>query len=268
MRPPYLEIEDPSGQRRAELVGALHLAADGGDLPLPAAGPGLLRLTPGNAEWLPTSSAGGADAAPPRINGTPWSGPRRLAEGDRIEWGAVRLVYHTGAAPAPGTGKAQLEELEIESLPAAAAPGVRRTARERAWRRVWSGLLVEQQLVASTAARAVQEEVRRGEFDADEAADRVLEAERKAEADQRVLDRTRALQRDLVMAPLNTDAHRAVRKVRNRASSGLAYLTAQFITLGVYSLLILIGLVLLRHRGLDLDGFLDGILGIFGGGAD
>ena len=34
---PHLEIEDPSGRRRAELAGALHLAADGGDLPLPAA---------------------------------------------------------------------------------------------------------------------------------------------------------------------------------------------------------------------------------------
>ena len=290
MSTPHLEIEDSGGRRRAALTGPLRLAAEGGDLPLSGAGAGELQLAPGRAEWLASAPEG--HAAPPQLNGRPWTGAHSLVDGDRIEWGAVQLVYRAGAEVLSGSGMAELEELELVNLPDPEQPGavdpvpidsgpidsgpidsgpgqpaVRRTSRERAWRRVWSGLLVEQQLVAKQAARTVQEEVRRREFDADAGADLILAAQREAEADQRILDRARALQRDLLMAPLNTGARRAVRRVRNRARSGLAYLTAQFLTLSVYSFLVLIALVLLRHRGVDLNGLLDGLLGLFGGGA-
>lgn len=125
---------------------------------------------------------------------------------------------------------------------------------ERAWRRLSAGLAVELGLADKKVARHWQERVRAGEFDADACAAEILEAGGFEAGDARLVERSARLQRDLVMTPLSRSAGR---KVRRAARGGLAFLVAQLLAIGVYSLLVAIALVLLRLQGVAFDPLLD-----------
>lgn len=136
-----------------------------------------------------------------------------------------------------------------------------------AWRRLQAGILVEAGLVPGPVAGRWQKAVQRGEFDADQCADDVLEAAAGGgdAARARVLDRSRTLMRDLVMTPTLQGARGAGRRARVAAKSGLALLVSQIVVLTVYTALLLTGVAVaaLLWPEWGVDRYLDGLRSLF-----
>jgi hypothetical protein len=139
-----------------------------------------------------------------------------------------------------------------------------REAEHRAWRRLQAGLLVELGLADKQVARAWQTRVREGGFDPDRCAEELLAGARTRLDPGRVLDRCGRLQRDLVMSPLLRGTKGAGRAARKATKGFFAMVIAQSLALLVYSLLVAVGLLLLRHQGHDPTGWLDAVLEVFG----
>jgi len=131
---------------------------------------------------------------------------------------------------------------------------------DRAWRRILSGLLVEQGLASRDATRRWQEAVRAGALDPDRCADELIESVPGLDADARLGERAARLQRDLVMAPLLRGATGAKRRLRRAARGGAAILVSQAVVVGIYTLLVVAALVLLRYHGVAFDPLFDRLL--------
>ena len=130
----------------------------------------------------------------------------------------------------------------------------------RAWRRVRAGLLIEGGYVPEEAIRHWRAAAVDPAFDPDEFADDVLAEARAEGADARVEARTAALVRELLGAPVG---RAPVSRGRRRTRSGIALFVYQVYMLAVWGGLALAGALLLRMRGVEFDGLLDGLLAIF-----
>lgn len=136
----------------------------------------------------------------------------------------------------------------------------RRASSSKTRDRVRAGLLVEGGHVPTEISRVWQEAVRDGEFDADSAAAEILAADPGPSVDEALERRSAVLMRDLVMAPLVASGRR---RGRSRVKSGSALLLSQLYLLLVWGGLFLAGVLLLRLRGVSMDGFLDRLLAVF-----
>lgn len=256
----WLDVAREGTSRRYELGSGLTSVGARGDVPLDAPLGDQLHF------WdQPPKVVFVGRGEPPRVNGQPRD-EAQLAPGDTIEWAGARLVYGREGGPA------QLQELDLAAAapqPPAQAAALPSTGlhpnEEQAWRRLKAGMLVELGLADRAAARRWQDAVLRGEFEPDSCARDVLGATSVGPADPRLAERSARLLRDLLMAPMARGIQGASRRARTAARSGAAFLLAQGIVIALYSALLVLALLILRLRwGWSVDGFLDGIRGLFG----
>ncbi|MFT5284297.1 MAG: hypothetical protein ACI8TQ_000453 [Planctomycetota bacterium] len=128
-------------------------------------------------------------------------------------------------------------------------------------KRVRAGLLAEAGLVSPEVIEACQETVKIGEFDPDDCTLQILAEDPGPEVDAQIERRSGMLLRELLMAPL---AASAAKRGKRKAKSGAALLLSQLFMLAIWGGLFLAGVLLLRLKDFSVDGFLDGLLGIFG----
>lgn len=128
------------------------------------------------------------------------------------------------------------------------------------WKRIEAGVLVQLGLADKKATKRWQQAVRSGSFEPDACAADILSAEKTRRETARVVDRTGTLLRDLVMGPLLRGAKGATRRAREKSKNLIAMLITQLFALGIYSMLVFFTLLLLRYKGVELDGFFDRIL--------
>lgn len=241
----WLERTSATGTTRLDLgEQPLRLGTDGA----------VLSSATAAVEWL---ELGGA---PPRLlhrgSGT---APRvnmrtvseiALAHGDRIEWHAIRLVFHSDD---PRAGLLELsgsapQGTELDAVLAA---------------RMQAGLLCELGLVDGALARRWQDAVIAGTFDPDAAARELLGGSRAPAGDPRLRERSARLLRDLLMAPLQRGMRGAARRARTQVRSLAALLVSQFLIVGSLVALILVAVAVARLRwGLSLDAWLDRVLAL------
>ena len=142
-------------------------------------------------------------------------------------------------------------------------------AEARAWRRVQAGMLVELNLADRKEMRRWQEAVLRGEFDPDACARDLIGAEPNPAAEARLLERSARLERDFLMAPLQSGVRGAGRKARGAARGVVAFFVSQILAIVVYTLIIVVILLLLRmQKGTSVDGMLDRTLEVLTPGSD
>ena len=133
---------------------------------------------------------------------------------------------------------------------------------ERAARRILAGLCIEQKLVDRKIAKRWQAAVQSGSFDPDACADEVLaDAGDKVNQSAEVLARAGGLERDFLMMSLQTGMRGATRRAKRAGKGFLAYLLANLIAIGAYSLVVGALLILLRDRyGWSYDGAIDRVV--------
>jgi hypothetical protein len=218
-------------------------------------------------------------AGRPRLNGVE-VGEAPLAAGDRIEWGEVRLRYQESAAPVlveepvtpqpPGAWVAPPPAAPIAAPvpapapapPPHAVPGGAAGAADRAWARVQAGMAVELGLADRRGAARWQEAVVRREFDADACARDLLAGGTVGADDPRLLDRAGRLLRDFLMTSATRGIRGASRRARTQVRSGAAMIVAQAITIGIYTALLLVIMLLCRIKwGWSYDLLFDRVTG-------
>ncbi|HTF87545.1 MAG TPA: hypothetical protein VK843_03990 [Planctomycetota bacterium] len=242
---------------RSELKpGLTMLGGARGDLPVPASGSDCVHLW---SEPPKLIFVGGGE--PPRVNGQD-ALELSLHSGDRIDWRgqAWRFGYEDG--------QARLEEV-APSAPAEAPKGgpnpstfVAATGGELAWKRLKAGLVAELSISDKAVIKRWQDAVVRNEFDAEAATrDLLAGAPDVADGDNRLLDRSTRLMRDLLMSSVTRGAGRQVRKA---ARNTLAFLLVQGFILILFILLVLAGLLLVHTKfGHSIDAFLDSVVNFF-----
>ena len=246
----WLDVEGVGEPRRVVLEGD-RTVVGGADsaVVVPGAGPDRLHV------WNePPRVVFVGQGESPRIDGASFD-ERALRPGDEIRWHGVTLRYGGEAAAAD---RASLEEVALPVSAAAPAPVAPPAAAP--WvRRLQAGLMVEQGLADRKAAKRWQDEVKAGRFDPDRCAQDILGASEVPD-EMRLLERSPRLQRDLLMAPLQTGARGSARRARRAAKSGFAFLIAQAVGLFVYSAILLAIALFLRLRGTEFDALFDRLL--------
>ena len=268
----WVEVVGKGAKRRLELVGGLtRIAAREADIEVGGVGADELHL------WCdPPKLIHVGNDSTPLCNGRAFQ-EVSLNDGDSVQWGDSVLVFGieddvlvelAEEAPAAALARSTAGPARRSAPGAAAAPspsapraepsGVQATLGERAWRRVSAGMLVELGLAQKVESKRWQQAVMRGEFDADTCA-RELHASSGIELDDpRLLERAGRLERDLLMMPLQTGVRSAGRRARRAARGGLAYVVAQFVAIGVYTLILLAIVLLVRVKyDYSLDEMLD-----------
>lgn len=261
----WFEVEGSGGaRRRLDLepgpAGRLVLGAPGGPLGLVVEGGDRLHLSDDSGESARIVFAGQGER--PLLNGAARD-EAELEPGDRLEWRGCVLIFRRAALLEQVVEPTASDPTKAD---AAGGPGRSNPRGEgRLWRRVKSGLLVELGLVPASASQPWQEAVRAGALEPDECARALVEVELSSEAGARLLERTARLQRDLLMAPLQSGAQGNRRRAKAAAKRGLAYGVAQLLIVVMFVGLALVGLLVGRLLlGWSVDGFLDGIGSVFG----
>jgi hypothetical protein len=284
----WIEIVARDGTRRRHLLksGLTTVGGRRGDVALEGSGEDQLHFwdQPPKVVYL-----GAGD--PPRIRGAILD-EAPIAPGDVVEWRGARIelggLTHAVIEEIPISPPVSMPPASVASVaPAGAVSGAGAGAPwvgspgagfepapppmsgtgDVAWRRLRAGLLIEQGLVEAGIARRWQEAVMRGEFDPDACARDVLGATTSPAADQRLLERSARLTRDLVMSPVQQSMTRgASRKARSMFKTGLAAAIVQFLVFGICTLLVVVAMFVARLRlGWSVDDFLDRIANLFGG---
>lgn len=144
--------------------------------------------------------------------------------------------------PGGGTTDPNLRQLSLADLPVA--------------RRVLAGIAAEMGVGNKEAIKRWQAAVLRGEWDADTCASEVLAG---VDLESTALrERGGRIQRDLLMTSFQRGIRGAGRKARGAAKGGSAFLIANVLAFGVFSIFIAILLILARTRlGWSLDGLID-----------
>ncbi len=256
MNRPWLDVSVGSETRRAVLdAGLTVVGGPEGGIPLPEAGGDRLHVWDSPPKMV---FVGAAES--PRVNGASCN-EADLKAGDVIEWAGARLEFGES-----GT-RAVLEEIpvEAEALPAAGEGWA--GADPTAWTYLKAGMLVEMGAADRGATRRWQQAVSRGEFDPAACSREILALSSKAAAaEPRILERSGRLLRDLLMSPLTRGAHGTGRRVREATKGGAAFLIAQAVALGIYTLILVTLIVLARLKwDFSVDHLADTILDIFRG---
>ncbi|MEM7305738.1 MAG: hypothetical protein AAF682_03665 [Planctomycetota bacterium] len=252
----WLDITDGGGERREALQPGLTRVGAQGDIAHPSAGDDEIHVwdQPPRAIYV-----GGGD--PPTVDGKPLD-EAPLAPGTRLQWRGMTLVYGGDAAAAD---QAALEEIPLAAPPPAAAPAAVAPrglpeGEDRVWKRLKAGMMVELGLADRVAAKRWQDAVVGGSFNPDDCASEILARSAAKADDPRVLERSGRLLRDLLMAPLLSGTRGASRRARTAAKGTVAMILSQGIAFLVYTVIVLIAFLLLRVRGVSLDGFFDRLL--------
>ncbi len=227
----WLELEGPGGgTRKIELgAGLTRIGGRTADVVLFDSLAGELHLWDSPPKLV---NIGGDSEI--RLNGKAFE-EEPLADGDRVQWGESKLVFRCKSKPPV------LEEVRIEPSRSASVRSTTGEAVEsRVSQRVLAGLIAELGL----ANKAVMNH----EFDVDACARELLEASDVAPEDPRLLERSGRLTRDLVMAPLQRGVKSASRRAKGAAKSGAAFLVAQLIVVGIFSLMVLILMVVVHVK--------------------
>jgi len=250
MSRPWIQITDGSGTRSRELApGMTRIGPAGSDVELSGAGSDELRVwdAPPRAVFVGTG-------APPLHRGRAVL-ELALAPGVELEWRGARLCL----VDAPG-GSALLEEIPLAPSVVLAEDAGRAGPEPRAWTRLRAALGLAVSKADPAVAKRWQEAVLRGDWQADRCAQELLAAREVPVDDPAVLERAGQLLRDFLMAPLLSGLQGARRRTKRAVQGGVAFLVTQVVVLTVLSLMLLTALLLLRIRGLSVDGFLDRIL--------
>jgi len=182
--------------------------------------------------------------SPPRKDGIGFE-ETELRPGDVIEWSGITLTY--GGDGAEGR-LASLQELPPE-------PGTRSAAseRERIWRRLVAGMMVELEMTDRKLVKSWQQRVVDGEFKVEDCANDLYEAGRGHMDELRLLERSGRLLRDFLMTPLTRGARGAGRKVRVATKRGVAWVVAQFVVVAIYTVILVLIMAFLYRRGTRFD---------------
>ncbi|HED67093.1 MAG TPA: hypothetical protein ENJ09_16240 [Planctomycetes bacterium] len=175
-----------------------------------------------------------------------------LRPGCRFESMGRRFVFRA---------EASVEELDGD------APAVPAPAGDPVERLLRAGLWVDLGFADAGLRGRLQRDVEAGAFEPDRAAEEILAGTSITEVREAALkERAARLLRDFVMANRHRGASGLARRGRRGAKNVVAAAIAQVLALGIYSLLILLALVFWRAREHSVDGWLDAILDLFGGG--
>lgn len=246
----WLEITDARGTRREPLREGLTRVGSGeAEVRVPARDGDQLQVwnRPPRAVFL-------GEGPPPHKDGHAFE-ETPLRPGDEIRWAGVTLRYGGEAAP---EDQAPLEELTVEPAPRPAAEKPARSAeQERIWRRLVAGMMVELEMTDRGAVKRWQQRVLDGDFEIEPCARELYEAGRGRMDELRLLERSGRLLRDFLMAPLARGARGAGRRARRATKSGLAYLVAQLVAIGVYSLILVLIMAFLWQRGVSFDALFE-----------
>lgn len=267
----WLEIESSEGETRWALgPGLTRLGGPGTDLVVAGAPPGELHFWDDPPKVVFVGSGVG-----PRLNGIV-VGEAPLVPGDRVEWGEVRVRYQGSvAAPlfeepvAPVAQAIQSAQAPLPGTPTPAplAPtpppvAVAGDVSERAWARVQAGMAVDLGVADRRSVVRWQEAVMRREFDADACARDLLSAGSIRSDDPRLLDRAGRLLRDFLMSSATRGIRGAGRRARTKVRSGAAMVVAQGITIGIYTAILLVTMILARIKwGWSYDLIFDRVTG-------
>jgi hypothetical protein len=186
-----------------------------------------------------------------------------LSPGVAFQWRGTSYVYGRAAVPKE---EIEIEQVEIEQVTGlAAAPAVHRSeltpADERVWKRLKAGMYVELGLADRVTSKRWQDAVVSHGFDPDRCASEILARSAVADSESRVLERSGRLLRDLLMAPLLSGTRGATRRARQATRGVVAMVLTQALAFVAYTTILLVALLLLRIRGVSLDGFFDLISG-------
>lgn len=264
----WVEVDWNGAKRRLELSSALtRIGAHGCDIEIGGIGTDELHV------WCdpPKLIHVGAETTPV-CNGRAFQ-EVSLNNLDTVQWGDSVLVFGveddilvelddseppTAAASAPQAPVSTLPSSVARSASLPAAPAAIAAEPDRAWNRVAAGMIVEMGLSKKANAKRWQDSVIRGEFDPDACALDMLASTGIETSDPRLLERAGRLERDLLMMPLQTGVRSAGRKARRAARGGLAYIIAQFVAVGIYTLILIAIVLLLRVKNdYSLDAMLD-----------
>ncbi|MFT7677926.1 MAG: hypothetical protein ACI8QC_001912 [Planctomycetota bacterium] len=263
MSQPWIDLAVGANSARHNWNGPrLTLGGPGSDVAVPEPGEGELHL------WSsPPKVVRVGKGAAPLLNGRMVE-ESALSDGDTLQWGGAVIVFRQ-----PDTVLEELSGAGAAPKPTAPSPGVGRPVvgsgggfqakgdELRAWRRVLAGLMVEQGLADKSAAKRWQEAVMRNEFKADAAAEDVIAASSEGPDHPKVLERAGRLERDLMMMPLQSGTRGAGRGARKAVKGGTAFILANLLALGAYTMIVLAIAFLLRaQRGTSFDTIIDDIL--------
>lgn len=254
----WLDSIDPAGgstgARRELKSGLTMLGGPRGDVSVPDSGSDCAHLWSDPPKLIFVGSG-----APPMVNGRA-ALEVSLRHGDRLEWRGLAWTFGFD------DGQATLTEVP-ESAPVRPPPdreigALPARGTEAAWQRLKAGMLAELSLSDRAVIKRWQDAVVRGEFEPESAArELIAAAPGVSDADPRLSERSTRLMRDLLMSSLTRSPGR---QVRQAARHGMAFVITQALVLGIYTLLVLSGLLLVRSRfGHSIDAFLDGIVDFF-----
>jgi hypothetical protein len=243
----WLDIElAGAARRRQELKrGLTMIGGEKSDVPLAAAGSDRLHVWDSPPKLIFVGAG-----TRPTVNGAA-TDECELRGGDLIEWYGARLRF--GMQP-PAVASSQPPAAavapQISGLP---------SRDEQMWRRLRAGMLVELGLGDAQATRRWQEAARRNEFEADACARDVLGAAVSAEADERLLERTSSMLKEMLLAPLA--ARRAEKRKRPQKMGCFSMLIGQLLVFFVYGTVVAVVLFVVRQRwGWSVDTFLDSVI--------
>ncbi len=194
-----------------------------------------------------------------------------LAPGASLALGELTLeVQDDAAAQGAGQGSPR-NTARLEALPSPASQSARDPKQVEfgalpiAWTRLRAGLMFHFGAADPAAAKRWQQAVLDKQFDADRCA-RELQGERVwNDHDPRVVEKSGTLLRDWLMAPYGRGLRRGVRRMKQAAAGGLAFVVVQFLVAGMFLLLLAMALVVGRLRfGFSADAWVDRILSQFG----
>lgn len=248
----WLDITDIDGQRRVSLSPGLTRVGQGGQIPHTLAGGDELHLWDQPPRVI---HVGAGDR--PTSQGAIFE-ELALSPGVAFEWLGTTYVYGSAAAPVEEVG---VEEVAGLSVAPAARRGDLTHTDERVWNRLKAGMYVELGLADRVTSKRWQEAVVSHSFDPDRCASEILARSAVADSEPRVLERSGRLLRDLLMAPLLSGTRGATRRARQATRGLVAMVLTQAIAFVVYTTIVLVALLLIRVRGVSLDGFFDLILG-------
>jgi hypothetical protein len=250
----WLDIElAGAARRRQELKhGLTMIGGEKSDVPLPAAGSDRLHLWDAPPKLIFVGAG-----ARPKVDGAA-TDECELRGGELIEWYGARMRF--GMDPRAAAIPAPAAVAPPPLAPPSLTPQISGmpSRDEQMWRRLRAGMLVELGLGDGAATRRWQDAARRNEFEPDACARDLLGASAAAD-DERLLERTSSMLREMLLAPIA--ARRAEKRKKPKSMGCASMLIGQVLVFVVYGTVVAVLLFAVRQRwGWSVDGFLDSVI--------